>query len=256
VTVGAQRGAVSSTSSYSYLFDLDDDLATEFDLRMRTVARQIVTAHVDVVPAGDWDAGAWFATVERGLGILVVDGVLALDTFVGDRVATELVGAGDLLQPCGPGQDDLLECSFTWKVLVPARLARLDAAFVERVRPWPLITEVLLRRAERRAAELNVQRAIAGHPRLEVRIVLLLWHLAGRWGRVEPGGVSLRLPLTHRVLGHLVGAERPSVSHALTRLAQAELVTGHGSEWHLHGTCTGHLAALARREDTTSLTVG
>ena len=57
-----------------------------------------------------------------------------------------------------------------------------------------------------------------------------------RWGKVEPGGIRLPLPLTHQLLGQLIGAERPSVSHALGRLPHAGLVTGHGDEWHLHGT--------------------
>jgi hypothetical protein len=48
-------------------------------------------------------------------------------------------------------------------------------------------------------------------------------------------------------MGQLVGAERPSVSHALARLAEAELVTGRGDEWHLHGTLEEHLACLAER---------
>ena len=90
----------------------------------------------------------------------------------------------------------------------------------------------------------NVQRAIAAQPRLEVRLALLLWHLAARWGKVEPGGVRLPLPLTHQLLGRLVGAERPSVSHALARLAHAGLVTGHGDEWHLHGSVEEHLASM------------
>jgi hypothetical protein len=47
--------------------------------------------------------------------------------------------------------------------------------------------------------------------------------------------VRLALPLTHQLLGQLVGAERPSVSHALARLARSGLVTGHADEWHLHG---------------------
>ena len=66
-------------------------------------------------------------------------------------------------------------------------------------------------------------------------MTLLLWHLASRWGRVEPGGIRLPLPLTHQLLGRLIGAERPSVSHALARLSRAGAVTGHGDEWHLHG---------------------
>ena len=66
-------------------------------------------------------------------------------------------------------------------------------------------------------------------------------------GQVELGGIRLSLPLTHRLLGQLVGAERPSVSHALARLAEAELVTGRGDEWHLHGSLEHHLACFAER---------
>src|SRR5581483_5254223 len=103
------------------------------------------------------------------------------------------------------------------------------------------------RRTERRSAELDVLRAISCQPRLEVRLVLLLWHLAGRWGRVEPTGSRLCLPLTHRVLGHLVAAERPSISHALRRLSEAGIVTGAAGDWHLHGSVDDHLEFLIER---------
>ena len=66
--------------------------------------------------------------------------------------------------------------------------------------------------------------------------MLLLWHLAARWGRVEPGGIRLSLPLTHRLLGQLVGAERPSVSHALARLSAPGSSPARADDWHLHGT--------------------
>lgn len=243
------RPTLSRPASYAYLLDLDEGLAQEFDLRMRTVARQVATVLVFDVPAGEWDATEWFAALEPRLGILVVDGALAIDTEVCGRVATELVGPGDLLQPWERDEADVLDRSCTCKVLVSARLAHLDTDFVERVRPWPVVTEALLRRAGRRVVDLSAQRAIAGHPRLEVRIVLLLWHLAARWGRVEPGGVCVRLPITHRLLGRLVGAERPSVSHALSRLAHTGLVTGHTGEWHLHGSIESQLEALNRRDD-------
>jgi CRP-like cAMP-binding protein len=216
---------------------------------MRVVARQVATVVVMDVPAGAQDAADWFAATGRGFGVLVVDGVVAVDTHVGDRVATELVGPGDLLQAWEQGLDDLLERTWEWRTLVPSRLALLDAAFAERVRPWPQISNVLMRRAGKRAGDLSVQRAITSQPRLEVRLALLLWHLAGRFGRVEPGGIRIPLPLTHRLLGHLVGAERPSVSHALARLSTAGLVTGHADEWHLHGTPAAHVAALADRPD-------
>jgi CRP-like cAMP-binding protein len=239
----------NSSSSYRYLLDLDDDLAQAFDLRMRVVARQIATVLVVEVPVGVQEASAWIAADIEGFGVLIVDGVLAIDTCVGDRITSELVGGGDLLQRWEPGLDDLLERSCELRALVPSRLAVLDEDFAERVRPWPQIGHALLRRAARRAGDLNLLRAIACHPRLEVRLTLLLWHLAARWGRVEPGGIRVPLPLTHRLLGRLVGAERPSVSHALARLSHNGLLTGHADEWHLHGSLAGHLAALAERAD-------
>jgi hypothetical protein len=105
----------------------------------------------------------------------------------------------------------------------------------------------LFRRAERRVADVGTLRAISCQPKLEIRLVLLLWHLAARWGRVEPTGIRLSLPLTHRLLGQLVAAERPSISHALSRLSHAGLVTGSAGDWHLHGTVQEHLEALIDR---------
>ena len=63
-------------------------------------------------------------------------------------------------------------------------------------------------------------------------------------GQRPPAGLRLKLPLTHRLLGQLVGAERPSISNALGRLARAGLVTGSPGDWHLHGTLDGQLEAL------------
>jgi len=242
-----EDGPLRAPSSYCYLLDADTDLAQEFDLRMRVVARQVATAVVFEIPIGEHPPSDWLTPDPGGLGLLLLDGVIAIEVQVSDRTATELMGAGDLLQPSEHNLDELLAHLDGWHVLVPARVAVLDAAFAERVRPWPQITLALLRRAGRRAVDLDVQRAIACQPRLEVRLTLLLWHLAARWGRVEMGGIRLSLPLTHRLLGQLVGAERPSVSHALARLAEAELITGRGDEWHLHGTLDQHLACLAER---------
>ena len=80
-------------------------------------------------------------------------------------------------------------------------------------------------------------RAISCQPQLEVRLVLLLWHLAARWGRVEPTGIRLWLPLTHRLLGQLVAAERPSISHALRGSPKRDRHR-HAGDWHLHGQWT------------------
>jgi CRP/FNR family cyclic AMP-dependent transcriptional regulator len=218
-----------------YLLDIDTDLAEGLDSRLRHAARPAATALVFDAEAGEVELSSALARTAKGPGLLVLDGVVATSVRVGDRVASELLGAGDLLEPDELDADELVVCMTEWRALVPARFAVLDGAFAERIRLWPQLTQALLRRVERRAHNLNVQRAIASQPRLELRLTLLLWHLASRWGRVEPGGIRLPLPLTHQLLGRLIGAERPSVSHALARLSRAGAVTGHGDEWHLHG---------------------
>jgi CRP/FNR family transcriptional regulator, cyclic AMP receptor protein len=242
---------------YAYLLDADDDLAEELDIRMRFSARQRATARVLEAETGECDLTVSLVAVKDGPGLLVLDGLLAAETRVADRTVSELVGSGDLLQPASIVADEMIERVASWRALSPIRLAVLDADFAERVRPWPQITQALLRRAERRADELGLLRAITSQPRLEVRLVLLLWHLAARWGRVEPAGIRLSMPLTHRALGQLVSAERPSITHALGRLAGAGLVTGTAGDWHLHGSLDEHLHALIDRPaPLTQRTVG
>lgn len=232
---------------FGYLFDLDDDLAEELEVRMRFSARQHVTARLLDAEAGAVDFSYWFEIVGHGPGLLIVGGLLAVDTRVADRTITELLGSGDLLQPPGRHEDEMVDRETAWRALAPTRFALLDADFAGRVRSWPQILNALFRRAERRSEDLDVMRAISCQPRLEVRLVLLLWHLAARWGRVEPSGLRLTLPLTHRLLGQLAGAERPSISHALRRLSEAGIVTGAAGDWHLHGSVDTHLESLVER---------
>lgn len=246
------RRPPESASLYTYLLDADDDLAQEFDIRMRVAARQVATVRVLSAEAGPCDLDPLFDAVGYGPGLLILDGLLVFETRVGDRTACELTGAGDLLQPPFPRAEQLVEPSESWRALWPTKFGLLDHEFAERVRPWPQIGMALLRRAGRRVADADALRAISCQPRLEVRLSLLMWHLAARWGRVEPSGIRLTLPLTHRLLGQLVAAERPSVSHALARLAHSGLVTGSACDLHLHGTLEDHLEALIERPSALS----
>jgi CRP/FNR family transcriptional regulator, cyclic AMP receptor protein len=247
---GARRATRSGPGRYCYLFDVDDELASALDLRMRLVARPLVTARVEEISAGEFDLIPLLAQLRGGLGLMLIDGVVALDVQVGDRTASELVGTGDLLAPWTSEDDVVLLASETFsRALVRTRVAILDREFAERIRPWPEILHALLRRAVRRTMELNVHRAATCHPRADARIALLLWHLAERWGVVVADGILVPLPLTHRLIGQLVGAERPSVSHALARLASAGLVSRDTAGLVLHGTAAHHIACLVERAE-------
>ena len=238
------RALAVRSSGFRCVLDLDHDLAEELEPDARRLARAAATALTFEVDAGPVDLAEWFARTAHGPGLLALDGIVALSVRVGDRVAAELAGGGDLLQPLWNDGDRLLACDVSWRALVSSRFAVLDEGFGKRMRFWPQVGHALLRRAGKRVINLDVQRAIAAQPRLEVRLALLLWHFASRWGKVERGGIRLQVPLTHQLLGHLVAAERPSVSHALARLAQTGLVTGHSDEWHLHGSLEHQLPAM------------
>ena len=57
-------------------------------------------------------------------------------------------------------------------------------------------------------------------PRVDQRVLALMWLLAESWGRVTPSGTTLPLSLTHDALGALIGARRPTVTLAMRELTE------------------------------------
>ena len=134
-------------------------------------------------------------------------------------LATELVGQGDLLRPNDHDGDDApIPFGVSWTVLETARLAVLDPAFTRLLAQWPAAVEAVLRGASNRAHSLAITMAVSNLRRVDARLLVLLWYLADRWGRVTPEGVVVPVRLTHETLARLVGAQRPSVTTALRQL--------------------------------------
>jgi hypothetical protein len=77
--------------------------------------------------------------------------------------------------------------------------------------------------------------AITHYPRIDRRLLLLLWHLADRWGRVTPDGVRIPMRLTHTLLADLVAARRPSVTTAFAQLEDEGHLSRHDNIIVLHG---------------------
>jgi len=50
--------------------------------------------------------------------------------------------------------------------------------------------------------------------------LILLWHLADRWGRMTPDGVHVPVALKHELPADLVCVRRPTATVALQRLAR------------------------------------
>ena len=157
------RERLRPQASYCYLLDADADLAQEFDIRMRVVARQVATVVVFEIPVGDCDPASGRRRARAASGLLLLDGVIAVRR-PGRRPHRDR--ADGRRRPAAtapdPAADELLEHSATAGTSsLPARVAVLDAGFAERVRPWPQILLALLRRAGKRACDLDIQRAIA-----------------------------------------------------------------------------------------------
>jgi CRP/FNR family cyclic AMP-dependent transcriptional regulator len=178
----------------------------------------------------------------------VLDGVLASDVLLEDLVSTELLGGGDLLRPWAlEAPERLLANETRWTVLAECRLAILDQRFALALSRFPEIYGVLLERMDHRARRLATTQAISELTRVDRRLLAMLWHLAERWGRMTAEGVVIPLDVSHRLLGQLVGARRPTVSTALAELARdGEVERRADGGWLLRGEPTGVPASVGQ----------
>jgi hypothetical protein len=219
------------------IVDADPDLADLLDSRELERARREAVTRESRLSPGAWDAGAAQEPAEHHRGFLIIDGLLSRTVEVLGKRCVELVGHGDVMRPWRwDDEGSHVRAEIGWQVLEETRLAVLDHELVRRMMPWPQLGLELFNRGTRRAHHLAVALAIAHHQRVDDRLVLSLWHLAERWGRVHPDGIVVPLPLGHQRLADLVGASRQSVTTALGELKRDGMLSRRDSgEWVLHG---------------------
>ncbi len=217
--------------------------AVPVEHRERAIA--VCIAKTVSIPEGLW-SGAETPTPGDGIGLLVLDGLLIRRVGIDQGFGAELLGEGDLLRPWqGADEPPTLPQTTGWQVLQPTRMAVLDEPFARRMARYPQLTGQLVGRALARSRNLAVNMAIVHQSRVDVRLHMLFWHLAARWGRVRNDGVIVPLKLTHNVLSDLTAARRPTVTSALTELAKRELVRVVDGGWLLCGKPPGELLELA-----------
>src|SRR4051812_33400827 len=219
------------------LVDADPDLADLLDPGERAKAQRDALARVRTLSVGDWDVQSAYESAEHHRGFLIIDGLLSRTVNVLGRHCVELIGPCDVMRPWQwDDEGSHVQAEVGWSVLEPSRLAVLDHRLVLRINPWPQLGVELFNRGTRRAHHLAVALAIAHHPRVDDRLLLTLWHLAERWGRVTPEGILVPLPLSHQRLADIVGAHRPSVTTAIGELMRAgRLSRRDDGDWVLHG---------------------
>jgi CRP/FNR family cyclic AMP-dependent transcriptional regulator len=200
---------------------------------------------VKSLPCGRWEV--LHEEGERGaLGFLLLEGVLARDIILAGSTCTDLLGEGDVLQPWVPaGEGGLVRHHVRWHVLSPVQLAVLDESFARSLARWPQVMRALLERVVRRTVRMSIHQALLHLSPVETRLLVLFWHLAERWGHVTPHGISIRLHISHELLGHLVGSRRPSVTTALRRIDESGLIVRKtDSTWLLRGSPPDELAEI------------
>ncbi|MEP6954073.1 MAG: Crp/Fnr family transcriptional regulator [Solirubrobacteraceae bacterium] len=218
------------------LLKADPELGEAIPDADRPTAERVLTVATQLVEPGPWDPLAEVGEHPPAIGLLVVSGVLTRDLVFAGRTTTEMLGAGDIVRPWVDDQPfDALPFEVSWQAHATARIALLDARIAMACGRWPDMAAAIADRFVRRSRSLAFQRAIVQIPRVDERLLVLLWSLAERWGRVGPEGVRLPLALPHRTLATLVGARRPSVTTALSGLARDGLVERTPEGWMLHG---------------------
>lgn len=175
------------------------------------------------------------AAMDEGLGPLVLDAVMLHRVGIDRRFGAELLGEGDVLRPPYRPGESTLTTTNDWLVLKSVRLAVLDEHFVRQLAEFPPLAGRLFRRAVERSRQLAVNMAIVHQARVDVRLHMLFWHLASRWGRVRSDDVLIPLRLTHAVLSDLVAARRPTVTSALSDLSRRGEVRSVPEGWLLSG---------------------
>lgn len=236
------------------ILEIDPELGLRVPAAQIPRARAELVARVRSLPCGRWEVP--HDDGERGrLGFLMLEGLLARDVILAGTTCTELLGEGDVLQPWVPARDEgLVRYHVLWHVLAPVRLAILDTPFARSLACWPQVMGALLERAIRRTLRMSIHQALLQLSPVETRLLVLFWHLAERWGHVTPDGISVRLRMSHELLGQLVGSRRASVTTALRRIDDSGLVVRKAdATWLLRGSPPDELANIRWQQRATAV---
>ncbi len=211
------------------LLEADPDLGRHLEGAELEAARGQLRARVLDLREGSVSLPALDAT-HGDLGLLIIGGALMRHASIGRVAFAELIGPGDVLRQRGGSS------VANWTALQPTCVALLERGVNAATARWPEVSAEILDRSVARACRLAMQVAVCHLRRVDQRLLLLLWMVADRWGRVRTDGVVIPLVLTHQTLATLVGSHRPTVTAALKKLElQGAIGRESQSVWILKG---------------------
>lgn len=207
----------------------------EFGAQLSAVERELagrLTVPVVTPPHRQLDLPALLAEHDAFAAVLV-DGMLLHRVAIGGQPGMRLLGPGDMLgRSAGPISG--LVSGSAYRASGPLRLALLDDRVLLAGTRFPRLFAGLQTRLGDQHERLMAQLVICQLPRVQDRVLAVMWLLAETWGRVTASGTVLPLVLTHDAIGELIGARRSTVTLALKELAERGALFRQDGEWLLH----------------------
>jgi CRP/FNR family transcriptional regulator, cyclic AMP receptor protein len=222
--------AIDIAASRTRLLEVDPDLGRFLSREELSEARRVA---VPLLTLGtETDALDELLREHRAFAALLLDGMVLEQVQIGDQVGMRLLGPGEIVS-LTDGTSSMLVGEASVRAIPRTSLALLGHEFLLAARRWPgLIPGLNLRSAEQ-AERLATHLVICQLPRVDQRLLALMWLLAESWGRVTPTGTNLPLKLTHDALGALIGARRPTVTLALRDLCERGAIVRQDQGWLL-----------------------
>jgi CRP/FNR family cyclic AMP-dependent transcriptional regulator len=220
---------MSSASSIA-LFEAEPDLARYLSAEDRAQASQVRLPAVEL-PAGPVQVPAMLKRGGAFAG-LITQGMLLQSLRLGEHAGLRLVGPGDIVSRT-EAPTSMLVLDTECRATVPTRVALLGRELLVASRRWPWLIAGLHAQMADQGERLTTQLMICQLPRVDDRLLAMLWLLAESWGQVTPSGTVVPIELTHSALGGLIGARRPTVTLALSELTERGAIVRQADGWLL-----------------------
>lgn len=220
-------GPVRPPRPVAYLLDVEPDLARFLSEEQRRGAERFALPLA--IAEKDRDVERLLEDADA-FGALVLDGLLVQAMSVDAQRTLRLIGPGGIAPVARQPRYIPSQAS---RVVAATRseLVLLGEDFLFASRRWPWLVDILHARMMEQSERLMTQLAISHLPRVENRLLAMMWLLAEKWGHVTPAGVRLPLSLSHETLGELIGARRPTVTLAIKKLAERNSLIRQDHEW-------------------------
>ena len=206
------------------LLDVVPDMLDVIPVEEQELAGRTALAPVTTLGPGEIVVPRFAA---QPVASIILEGFILRRTAVGERWMAEILGPGDVIDTRPDDEPRSAGGQTEYVAHGRAIVAELDDRFRLVARRWPALHEVVIHRLSEQVQRMSRHLAVLALPRVDDRLEALFHELADRCGRMTPEGILIELPITHGVLGELVGSRRPTVSLALAELAAAGRVVRH-----------------------------